>query len=50
MRNLYGTGQLLKFDDFIPPFATATDDAILKGVNYASGAAGIRDETGYHVA
>ncbi|GMN43436.1 hypothetical protein TIFTF001_012640 [Ficus carica] len=42
-------GQLLEFDDFIPPFANATDDVILKGVNYASGAAGICDETGYQV-
>ncbi|GMN43437.1 hypothetical protein TIFTF001_012641 [Ficus carica] len=41
-------GQLLGFDNFIPAFTTAKGNAILKGVNYASGAAGIRDETGYH--
>ncbi|KAM0010377.1 putative triacylglycerol lipase [Helianthus debilis subsp. tardiflorus] len=39
-------GQLLGFNDFIPPFATATNQEIIRGVNYASGAAGIRDETG----
>ncbi|KAE8056664.1 hypothetical protein FH972_013412 [Carpinus fangiana] len=39
-------GQFLGFDDFIPPFANATGEEILKGVNYASGAAGIRNESG----
>jgi hypothetical protein len=43
-RNL--TAELLGFDDYIPAHAAATDDDILKGVNYASAAAGIRDETG----
>lgn len=38
--------ELLGFDDYIPPYASASDDAILKGVNYASAAAGIREETG----
>jgi phospholipase/lecithinase/hemolysin len=38
--------ELLGFDDYIPAHAAATDDDILKGVNYASAAAGIRDETG----
>ncbi|KAI5384831.1 hypothetical protein KIW84_071712 [Lathyrus oleraceus] len=38
--------ELLGFEDEIPPYASASDDAILKGVNYASAAAGIRDETG----
>ncbi|EXB58270.1 GDSL esterase/lipase [Morus notabilis] len=42
-------GQLLGFDDFIPPYTTARGNVILKGVNYASGAAGIRDETGYQL-
>ncbi|KAK6932752.1 GDSL lipase/esterase [Dillenia turbinata] len=37
---------LLGFDDYIPPYATARGEDILKGVNYASAAAGIRDETG----
>ncbi|GLT97471.1 hypothetical protein SLE2022_150330 [Rubroshorea leprosula] len=36
----------LGFPSPIPPFATATGNAILKGVNYASGGAGIRSETG----
>uniref|UniRef100_A0A8I6WSS7 GDSL esterase/lipase n=1 Tax=Hordeum vulgare subsp. vulgare TaxID=112509 RepID=A0A8I6WSS7_HORVV len=38
--------QLLGFDDFIPPFAGATSDQLLTGVNFASAAAGIREETG----
>lgn len=36
----------LGFSDYIPPYATARGRAILGGVNYASAAAGIRDETG----
>ncbi|KAL4614052.1 hypothetical protein ACB092_07G027600 [Castanea dentata] len=36
----------LGFNNYIPPFATARGQEILKGVNYASGAAGIRKETG----
>ncbi|OIS98285.1 gdsl esteraselipase [Nicotiana attenuata] len=39
--------ELLGFDSFIPPFVCARGKEILKGVNYASGVAGIRDETGY---
>ncbi|XP_024047581.1 GDSL esterase/lipase At1g29660 [Citrus clementina] len=42
------TAERLGFDDYIPPFATANGSEILKGVNYASGSAGIRDETGSH--
>ncbi|KAA8519592.1 hypothetical protein F0562_013963 [Nyssa sinensis] len=38
--------ELLGFQNYIPPFATATDEEILIGVNYGSGGAGIRDETG----
>ncbi|XP_059664684.1 GDSL esterase/lipase At5g45670-like [Cornus florida] len=38
--------ELLGFDDYIPPYASARGQDILKGVNYASAAAGIRDETG----
>lgn len=38
--------QLLGFDDYIPPYASARGEDVLKGVNYASAAAGIRDETG----
>ncbi|KAK3001107.1 hypothetical protein RJ639_021433 [Escallonia herrerae] len=43
---LRGRAELLGFDDYIPPYATASGEGILKGVNYASAAAGIRDETG----
>ncbi|CAL2252087.1 unnamed protein product [Prunus armeniaca] len=39
--------QLLGFENLIPPFATSNKGPyILKGLNYASGAAGIRVETG----
>ncbi|KAG5562509.1 hypothetical protein RHGRI_005288 [Rhododendron griersonianum] len=38
--------QFLGFDEYIPPFATARDQDILMGVNYGSGGAGIRDESG----
>ncbi|KAF2314628.1 hypothetical protein GH714_028049 [Hevea brasiliensis] len=38
--------ELLGFQNFIPPFATASGTDILFGVNYASGSAGIRNETG----
>ncbi|KAI3810323.1 hypothetical protein L1987_19935 [Smallanthus sonchifolius] len=41
--------QLLGFDKFIPPFATAKEKEIVTGVNYASGGAGIRDETAEHL-
>lgn len=34
------------FENYIPPFKNTRGFDILKGVNYASGAAGIRDETG----
>ncbi|CAK8530823.1 unnamed protein product [Lathyrus sativus] len=37
--------QLLGFEKFIPPFANTNGSDILKGVNYASGGAGIRNET-----
>ncbi|KAF5472387.1 hypothetical protein F2P56_009109 [Juglans regia] len=40
------TAELLGFDDYIPPYATARGREILGGVNYASAAAGIREETG----
>ncbi|KAJ7968807.1 GDSL esterase/lipase family [Quillaja saponaria] len=39
-------GELLGFDDYIPPYATASGQEILRGVNFASAAAGIREETG----
>ncbi|KAI3764838.1 hypothetical protein L2E82_14855 [Cichorium intybus] len=39
-------GQLLGFDKFIPPYSNVTNQEISTGVNYASGGAGIRDESG----
>ncbi|CAK7349757.1 unnamed protein product [Dovyalis caffra] len=39
-------GELLGFEDFIPSFLIANGSEILKGVNYASGSAGIRHESG----
>ncbi|KAJ8549409.1 hypothetical protein K7X08_033116 [Anisodus acutangulus] len=39
----------LGFDHYIPPFASATGYEILQGVNYASGSAGIRNDTGSHL-
>jgi hypothetical protein len=38
--------QLLGFKGFIPPYATAKGNAIARGVNFASGAAGLRRQTG----
>lgn len=38
--------QLLGFNDFIPPYSSVSGREILTGVNYASAAAGIREETG----
>ncbi|VAH79288.1 unnamed protein product [Triticum turgidum subsp. durum] len=38
--------RLLGFDDYIPAYAGANNDQLLSGVNFASAAAGIRDETG----
>ncbi|RYQ81963.1 hypothetical protein Ahy_B10g100547 isoform B [Arachis hypogaea] len=40
--------QQLGFEEFIPPFANTSGYDILKGVNYASGAAGILVESGSH--
>ncbi|GMI74206.1 hypothetical protein like AT1G29660 [Hibiscus trionum] len=37
--------KLLGFEDYMPPFAESEGKNILNGVNYASGSAGIRDET-----
>ncbi|XP_076955211.1 GDSL esterase/lipase At1g29670-like [Bidens hawaiensis] len=42
-------GQLLGFDEYIPTYATVTDQHINQGVNYASGGSGIREETGSHL-
>ncbi|XP_020205646.1 GDSL esterase/lipase At1g29670 [Cajanus cajan] len=41
--------ELLGFEKFIPPFANTRGFDIQKGVNYASGSAGIRPETGTHM-
>ncbi|KAJ4771448.1 GDSL esterase/lipase [Rhynchospora pubera] len=38
--------KLLGFDNYIPPYANANGDQLLTGVNFASAAAGIREETG----
>ncbi|XP_047341383.1 GDSL esterase/lipase At1g33811-like [Impatiens glandulifera] len=38
--------QLLGFPNYIPPFARLNGRSLFQGANYASGAAGIRDETG----
>ncbi|KAK8500761.1 hypothetical protein V6N13_056703 [Hibiscus sabdariffa] len=40
------TAELLGFKDYIPAFANSRGKSIFSGVNYASGSAGIRDETG----
>jgi hypothetical protein len=40
------TAEQLGFRNYIPPYATARGRDILGGVNYASAAAGIREETG----
>jgi hypothetical protein len=44
------SARLLGFDDYIPAFAGANSDQLLSGVNFASAAAGIRDETGQQLA
>ncbi|KNA06874.1 hypothetical protein SOVF_177040, partial [Spinacia oleracea] len=41
--------QFLGFEQFIPPFKINMDQDILKGINFASGSAGILAETSYHV-
>ncbi|KAK3206683.1 hypothetical protein Dsin_020729 [Dipteronia sinensis] len=41
--------ELLGFDDYISPYSTASGQDILRGVNYASAAAGIREESGQHL-
>ncbi|KAK8933338.1 GDSL esterase/lipase [Platanthera zijinensis] len=38
--------ELLGFDDYIPPYANTRGQALLGGANFASAAAGIREETG----
>ncbi|KAL0442588.1 UNVERIFIED_CONTAM: GDSL esterase/lipase [Sesamum latifolium] len=41
--------ELLGFDKYIAPFASARNRDILRGVNYGSGGSGILDETGHLV-
>ena len=43
---IVNAAELLGFDNYIPPFVEASGQDILRGVNYASAAAGIREETG----
>ncbi|GAA0179881.1 hypothetical protein Leryth_018407 [Lithospermum erythrorhizon] len=38
--------RLMGFQNYIPPYVRTRGRALLRGANYASGAAGIRDETG----
>ncbi|XP_010540542.1 PREDICTED: GDSL esterase/lipase At1g29660-like isoform X2 [Tarenaya hassleriana] len=38
--------EILGFDHYIPPYSDAVGEELLDGVNYASAAAGIREETG----
>ncbi|CAI0475437.1 unnamed protein product [Linum tenue] len=38
--------ELLGFDHYMPPFPVASGLEVLKGVNYASAAAGIREDSG----
>jgi len=40
------TAEQLGFNGYIPSYASARGRQILRGVNYASAAAGIREETG----
>jgi hypothetical protein len=46
MISLSFSARLLGFDNYIPPYSGANSDQLLTGVNFASAAAGIRDETG----
>lgn len=41
--------EALGFNNFIPPFARSQSTDTFQGVNYASGSAGIRDESGQHL-
>ncbi|KAG5622274.1 hypothetical protein H5410_007492 [Solanum commersonii] len=43
------SAELLGFDHYIPPFASAEGSQILEGVNYASGSAGICNDSGSHL-
>ncbi|KAK7332117.1 hypothetical protein VNO80_28865 [Phaseolus coccineus] len=41
--------EFLGFEESVPPYANTSGSDILKGVNYASGAAGILSESGKHL-
>ncbi|KAL4585759.1 hypothetical protein LXL04_010384 [Taraxacum kok-saghyz] len=41
-------GQFIGLDEFLPSYIKATDEEIIRGVNYASAGCGIREETGSH--
>ena len=43
------TAEFLGFEKFITPATTQMGEDILRGVNYASGAAGILEETSSHL-
>lgn len=43
--NLCIAAELMGFDNPIPPLSNSTDEDILRGLNYASGGAGILDES-----
>ncbi|CAH8392578.1 unnamed protein product [Eruca vesicaria subsp. sativa] len=43
-------GELSGFKDFIPPFAGASPERAHIGMNYASGAGGLREETSEHLS
>lgn len=50
LRQIIVAAQMLGFSDFIPPFAEVQDAGdVSNGVNYASGSAGIRSDTGEHL-
>ncbi|KAF3449816.1 hypothetical protein FNV43_RR05895 [Rhamnella rubrinervis] len=40
--------EILGFDEHIPPFTRVSNSQLLRGVNYASGSAGLLEETGKH--
>lgn len=46
---VHGAAEYLGFEEYTPPFATATDADYLTGLNYASGAGGILNYTNYFV-
>lgn len=41
--------ELMRFSDYIPPFTGASPEQAHTGLNYASGGAGILEDTSYHL-